>query len=97
MIGIFNTNVENKLAKNDDTDFHMEQLLSQPTDPSYPPVQYCYDWEKVYKLIDEGEDVERYIDFEAIDHMKRTLDNFTSHDKLPSRVQAYKSIVDTWG
>lgn len=50
------------LKKNTDPDFEREQILTQPMDGDYPPILFCYDWQKVYDLIDSGKDVSMYVD-----------------------------------
>ena len=99
MTGIFSTHNMSfdKLKPNDDTDFQMEQLLSQPFDASYPPVLYIYDHKKIYEKIDAGEDVTDYIDYEMLEAMKSDLDQYKPDEKLIGSTLIYKNIIEVWG
>lgn len=97
MTRLFSVEIGNALEKHNDDDFEMEMLLTQPLDESYPPILYCYDWVKVYDLIDRGDDVTQYIDYSRLKTMRDTLIQFKPDEPLNKEVATYKTILDRWG
>jgi len=85
-----------KLTKSTDQDFIMEQLLTQPTDSSYPPILHCYSYKEVYRLIDAGESVTDYIDNSALEAMQSTLDQ-VADKSLNAELKRYQAILESWG